>query len=279
MTDINQNTAADNNPPKQHWAVRTTHWVVNFLGIGLILNGIISVKLLQGLQTHKPEYLAKFAKLTEQGLTKAVEVLHYTPRRVDTISKVSKHFSEICTLAIGGFLVVPFQKIYAAHRVHISDWVEKLFIKKDASDKENGASRSHPKESVESWSHWWAGRFLAFVAGAAVFMGTIYAAPEAYARVNKKLTDTLTKYLPKFLAPTPKTTEYCMAEYIATVTAVSTLALAKDKLDKMFPPKTHEPKNLASETLKKRDRLAEDSPKTFRQRVETQTPPASQPSL
>jgi len=131
MKQETQDTVTENllpaEPAKQHGVARAVHWAVNFIGIGWVLNAVLSVEVFNAaknyLSKNNPEFIRKSVQVTEQLFASVARTLKLNPSAAG-LTGASKDFLEIVALGTGGFLVLPLQKLYAANHVRISGWIE-----------------------------------------------------------------------------------------------------------------------------------------------------------
>jgi hypothetical protein len=250
---------------KQSWLVRGTHFLVNFIGIGWVLNAYVSVEVFGAIKKHKPQWLTQATEVTEKAFTAIVKAFGKTPNAHLT-ANISKDLVEISALGTGGFIVLPLQKIYAANRIRISEAIENIFHPKKTKDEKDQAKNQeaaiHQTESVETFSHWAAGRAIAFATSVSIYMVLKYAAKDSYAKLNTSVMKFMEKNFPKRLIPSSEKAQYYVAEQVTTVASIATLFSAKTWLDKTFPAKTRHVEKFAHPAVVNERSFANEQPKT-----------------
>jgi hypothetical protein len=246
MTDKEQNTAPQTTanqaaegqavqPRYKGKAIGFTHWVVNYIGIGWVLNAILSVEIYNWLKKN-----TQVEQKTTDGLAKAVTATvkmfkQQSPEAIQLTKAMSGSFMYVALLGIGGFAVLPLQKLYGAYRHKLAHYG--LLAKDYLSGHKphtDGPPPKAPAAERESLPHWFVGKLVGFTSACTAYLLLEY----KYPHIQPAVTRGITKQLQRVWSSVRETqVEHYFVEQYAAVISVGMLATVKPLLDKFFPPK------------------------------------------
>jgi hypothetical protein len=208
---------------------RFAHWMVNYVGIGWVLNAIASVTVYHAVANKLPAPPPGDAKYNSFGAKLGRFLKEETaPGTATTPGKLGREALRIAALGSGGFLVLPLQDWYTKNQAKISNAVRRVFCREPVAEPEREKEEHHA-----NGKRWALARVISFTAGITGFLLFKHGFSKAYTAMGnytERKSQNSGSYVGHFLAKVEHKESY-IAEQIAAGSAAITLWAAKKLLD------------------------------------------------